>query len=183
MGAWSLGRDAVLFREQSLIPLTRHAKLVEVARLPAEETPEEKKARDKLAEYAGKVLPWIPGEVVVLYGALITLFVQNKPEDVGDTSSVVLTIGGALFAGGFVLLAAFANTSDASWRSKPLLGRAGLATVAFAIWSLTVPNSGWNTINCIAENPVETAAIAGVVGLIFSFVATGIDNRLSKKSG
>jgi hypothetical protein len=169
MGAWSLGREAALAKQ-----LPRQAR--ELAKEPQD-------PQDTLSDLAGKVLAWIPGEVVVLYGALITLFVQNDAEKIGDSASVVLTIGGVVFAGLFVLLAAFASTSGAGWLTMRIKGRAVLASIAFLIWSLTVPNSGWNEFDWIADHPIETAAIAGVVGLVFSLLATGVDNRLGDEAG
>lgn len=180
MGAWSLGRDAVLFEPRPAIPPTRQTVADADPRSVSEKEGEPPQAapRDTMAELAGKVLAWIPGEVVVLYGALVTLFVQNDAEKIGDTASVILTVLGILFAGGFVVLAAWSNTSKAGWLTKRVRGRAVLASFAFLIWSLTVPNSGWNEIEWIAEHPAETTAVAGVLGLVFSLVATGADNRL-----
>lgn len=185
MGAWTLGRDAALLQREASIPPTRAAVAHADPRSEAEKAgePAPQEAKETLADMAGKLLTWIPGEVIALYGALLTIAMQNNPEKLGSDLSIALTVLGVIVAGGFVLLAAYSNTTDESWQSKRIKWRAGLASVAFAIWSLTVPNSGWNEINWIAENPGLVAGIAGFLGIAFSFFATGKDNRLAKEVG
>jgi hypothetical protein len=134
-----------------------------------------------MSDLAGKVLAWIPGEVIVIYGALITLFVGSESENLGSSASIILTAIGIILAGGLVVLAAWSSTSGAGWLTKRIKGRAVLASAAFIIWSLTVPDSGWQEIGWIADHPAETAALAGIIGLIFSLIAAGADNRWGKQ--
>lgn len=53
-------------------------------------------------------------------------------------------------------------------------GRAILAVVAFLIWSLTVPASGWHQLEAVAKNPGWVALIATLVGLFFGVLAERI---------
>jgi len=170
MGAWSLGRDAAQFEGE--VPAA--------ARAVAKNVDEVREAEKKLKDSAGKVLQWIPGEVIAFYGAITTIIVQNEAEAIGDTGSILLTVAGVLLAAGFVVLGAFANTSEKGWLTKRVVLRSVLAAVAFAIWSLTVPSSGWNQIEWIKDHPAITAAIAGVLGLCFSMFATGADKHWGK---
>jgi hypothetical protein len=55
-------------------------------------------------------------------------------------------------------------------RSSPLV-LALMAVVAFAIWSLAIPDSGWYDWNSVASNPGWVALIAGVGGLVFGAIA------------
>ena len=57
---------------------------------------------------------------------------------------------------------------------------AGLACGAFAIWTLSVPFSGWQQIDFVNENQAAVAVIAAVVGLFFGFLADGITKALAK---
>ncbi|HYZ13484.1 MAG TPA: hypothetical protein VFA08_07760 [Actinomycetota bacterium] len=53
-------------------------------------------------------------------------------------------------------------------------GRALLAVVAFLIWSLTVPESGWHEFEAVAKNPGWVALIATLAGLFFGVLAERI---------
>jgi hypothetical protein len=172
MGAWSLGRDVAKFDAKAIDGET--PSLATVAAV--------KEAESTVKDFAGKVLQWIPGEVIAFYGAITTIIVQNDKDSIGDLGTVLLTGAGVLFAAGFVVLAAFSNTSKSGWLTKQVKLRSALAAVAFAIWSLTIPSSGWNQINWIAENPAPTAAIAGFLGLVFSMFATGADKHWGGES-
>jgi hypothetical protein len=193
MGAWGLGRDGALLDaapappEAPAVPATPAAPEAPAPpgqpAAPAPPAPlEEPPAANKtMSDLAGKVLAWIPGEVVVIYGALITLFIGSESESLGSSTSIILTAAGIILAGGLVVLAAWSSTSGPGWLTKRIKGRAALACIAFVIWSLTVPDSGWQELGWIADHPAETAAIAGVIGLIFSLIATGADNRWGKQ--
>jgi hypothetical protein len=200
MGAWGLGREAAVLerervreerdleaalemdatQEEHERGVPEEHRVAEAHRKVQGQKPTPDEAQSTMTDLAGKVLSWIPGEVVVLYGALITLFVGTSADSPGDAASIILTVLGVIFASGFVVLAAWSSTSDSEWLTKRIKGRAFLAGVAFVIWSLTVPDSGWQEIKWIAEHPAQTAGIAGVFGLIFSLIATGADNRWAK---
>jgi hypothetical protein len=123
----------------------------------------------------GPILEWIPAEVVVAYGALLTLLVQKGSGSAG-TVAIALTVAGFPLAAVFVVASAWANTKDRWWTSRVRV-RAGLAAGGFVIWSLTVPSSGWTEIRWISENPAPTAALAGLAGVVYSLFATGADRR------
>lgn len=174
MGAWSLGRDVARLEIEPM-----GAGVAETAP-PATITSVEE-AESKMKDFAGKVLQWIPGELVVFYGALTTIIVQNESDTAADTGMVLLTVAAVLLAPAIVALGTFSNTSEPGWFTRRVALRCGLATIAFAIWSLTIPNSGWNHIDWIADNPAPTAAIAGFLGLLFSMFATGADKHWGGK--
>lgn len=174
MGAWSLGRDVSRF--EGVAPRAVAAEVAPGAKVPANVVAVEE-AETQLKDFAGKVLQWIPGEVIAFYGAITTIIVQNEKESIGNLGSILLTAAGVLLSAAFVLLAAFSNTSEKGWLTKRVKLRSGLAAIAFVIWSLTIPSSGWNQIDWIAKHPAPTAAIAGLLGLVFSLFATGADKH------
>ena len=52
-----------------------------------------------------------------------------------------------------------------------------LAAVAFAIWSLSVPMNGWQSITLIATNKGAVAVGAALAGILFGYLAEGITKR------
>ncbi|MBA3866284.1 MAG: hypothetical protein H0X42_08050 [Solirubrobacterales bacterium] len=173
MGAWSLGRDVATLEGSGAQAVAAG----QPANLAAQQ-----EAEAKLQDFAGKVLQWIPGEVIAFYAAITTIIVKNEEQAIGDTGSIVLTVAGVILAAGFVTLAAFSNTSEKGWFTRRVRIRSVLAAVGFAIWSLAVPGSGWNEIGWIADHPAPTAAIAAVLGLVFSMFATGADKHWGEES-
>src|SRR3954453_17897765 len=83
-----------------------------------------------------RVTKWIPGDALALYAAAVTAFASKS----GAQPSVALLVVGIVACGALVLLSAFATSGSiatSAWLP------AGLASGAFAIWSLSVPFSGW----------------------------------------
>ena len=121
-----------------------------------------------ITDVVDTVVKWIPGEVLALYAAGVTL--------IGRPSTFWLVVG-IVLAPLVVLLAAFARTG----RLEPglrTLTRAGLMTVAAVIWSFVVPLSGWAGWSAIADNSAVVALTAALGGLIFGLVAEGVSARL-----
>lgn len=179
MGAWNLGREAAI----AAAPASelRNATDMKVAyaynaQAEAGEQSDSDASKDTL-KMIGKLLDWIPAEVVVLYGVALSLLAQT-----GNRTALILTIIGLPISALFVFGSAWA-TAKSKWWSKQTKGRMFLAPVAFVIWSLTVPGSGWDEIGWIKDNPEWTAAIALGLAAVFSIIALGLDNRWSKKSG
>jgi hypothetical protein len=126
----------------------------------------------ELQETINKVVKWIPGDALAVYAAAVTAFAAKS----GARPSIVLLIVGIVLAAALVPLGAFA--AKGSIPGKSLLP-AALAAFAFAIWSLSVPFSGWQRWHVVHENQAEVAIVAAVLALLFGLVAEG----LSKKYG
>lgn len=123
--------------------------------------------------YVGRVLEWIPADVIALYAAAITAFEQEPT----DGSSKVLIVGGVVLAFVAVVLGAFAGDGF----SKTVWLRACLAPIAFLIWSPSVPNSGWQDIEWIADHPGLTVMACAVLAFIFALAAQGLEKRIKRK--
>lgn len=148
MSAWQLGHSATL-----------------VPRMLEEEP-----RPTTLLTFVGRVLTWIPADVVALYAAAITA-VADEPQ--GATGKW-LVVGGACLALVAVPLGAFSANSGITKKVKV---RMVLAPIAFVIWSPTVPASGWNDIGFVVAHPGWTVVICAVAGFLFAQVAEGIDKR------
>ena len=121
---------------------------------------------DKLKRYIDKITVWIPGDVVVIYVAGVTALLSQSTQP-----NVVWLVVMAIVTLVYVPIAAWVarkQITGAVW------GRALLAVVAFLIWSLTVPRSGWHELEAVAKNPGWVALIAAVVGLFFGLLAERI---------
>jgi len=55
--------------------------------------------------------------------------------------------------------------------------KAGLATLAFAIWSLSIPRSGWQEWRVVSENPGWVTTVSALGGLMFGLLASGIERK------
>jgi hypothetical protein len=125
--------------------------------------------------FVGKLIEWIPADVVALYAALITAL-ESDPAKADAKWLVGVGVALALVA---VPLGAWSGRSKLSdpklWFSRLVKKRTALAPIAFMIWSPTVPNSGWQDIKWISENLAVTTAICAILAFLFALVATGID--------
>jgi hypothetical protein len=125
-----------------------------------------REAGDTLKRYIDKITMWIPGDVVVIYVAGVTVLLAQ-----GNESSVVWLVVMAVVTLVYVPIAAWVarrQITGAVW------GRALLAVVAFLIWSLTVPANGWLEVEAVAKEPGWVALIAAVAGLFFGLFAERI---------
>jgi hypothetical protein len=121
---------------------------------------------DTLKRYIDKITVWIPGDVLVIYVAGVTALLtqSNEPNVVWLVVMAVITLV-------YVPIAAWVarkQITGAVWV------RALLAVVAFLIWSLTVPESGWQELEAVAKNPGWVALIATLAGLFFGLLAERI---------
>ncbi|MCX6398307.1 MAG: hypothetical protein NTX33_00045 [Propionibacteriales bacterium] len=110
-----------------------------------------------------KLVAWIPGDVVMLYIAAVSAIGLSEP-------SVLLLLIAVAVAPVVVWLG---NRSlEAPKRLGHIGRRAGLAAVATALWALTVPGSGWQEIDVIADNSEIVAVAAAALGLLFGMIAS-----------
>jgi hypothetical protein len=118
-------------------------------------------------EAIDRLTKWIPGDVLALYVAAVTAFADSD----GAKPSPILLIVFVVLSAVFVLGSSFAQTGKVS----PKLGLpAALAALAFAIWSLSVPFSGWQRLDFVNEHQAAVAIVAAVAGALFGFLANGL---------
>jgi hypothetical protein len=109
---------------------------------PAADAPE----GDNLLTIVGRILKWIPADVIVLFTAAITALVDEPKDAAGKW----LIFGGVVMSSLFVVGGAWAErTSGQPWLTKKAKVRAAVAPVAFLIWSPTVPDSGWQELKVV----------------------------------
>ena len=142
MSAWSLGAD-------------RGA----VVRLSGE---------DRTKEIIGRVVRWIPGDMVVLYAGAIN-WVSAEPK----LPSLPLLLVFIAATPVVVILGAFATRSVRRFDFV----KAVLAVIAFGIWSVSVPRSGWQQFDVVRENPGWVTALSALGGLMFGLLASGMERE------
>jgi hypothetical protein len=118
-----------------------------------------------LKSFVDRVVQWIPADVIAIYTLGITTLRTQSPDP--NPSLLWLVISGAL-ALVLVILGALATRKTVTKRDSVL---AILAVVAFGIWSLAIPDSGWASIDWVEDNPGWVALIAAVGGLLFGAIA------------
>lgn len=143
-----------------------------LGRVPAGEVVVEAQS-STLEKFVGKVLKWVPADLAVIYTGFIKALVDSPDDD----PNVRLTVVFIVLAPIAVLLVSF-SSGDRGVKGRALAARVVLAAPALAIWSGTVPNSGWDQIEWVAENPAWTVGIAAVAGFFFSLIADGIESRV-----
>jgi hypothetical protein len=128
------------------------------------------------------LVSWIPGDVIAAYMALVLALQHNAQTDVTMPTSKWWLIGAIAASGVFTFLGGFAKSPNlAGWEQwLELSVRVLLSACAFAIWSLVLPGSWWQSIDKIANNAAAVAVIAGVAAAAFGLLAQGIVNRLPK---
>ena len=119
----------------------------------------------------GKLTKWIPGDVIALYVAAVTALAAAK----NAQPSVALLIVFIVVTPLFVILSAFA--ASGSVQAKILLP-AILAAVAFTLWSLSVPLSGWQRWSFVHDHQAVVAIAAAIVAILYGFLAEGLTKRL-----
>jgi hypothetical protein len=120
-----------------------------------------------LSEYTDRILKWIPGDVLALYATGVTTI--GKPSWWWLIVAIVLSPA-------LVLLVPFTSSGHLDL-SRPVTTNAALGLVATLLWTLTIPNSGWQNIAGVSKNASTVALVVAVVGLLFSAVAEGFSQR------
>jgi hypothetical protein len=120
------------------------------------------------SEIVGRMVRWIPGDIVVLFAAAIN-WVSAEPEK-PSMKLLILFIAATPI---IVVLAAFASRAVARFDFV----KAALAAIAFTIWSLSVPRSGWHELELVAQNPGWVTLVSALGGLAFALFASGIERR------
>jgi len=116
------------------------------------------------------VTKWIPGDVLALYVAGVTALSASA----NAKPSIALLAAFVVFTGVIVILAEFATSGEIP--RKNLL-KALLAAIAFSIWSVSVPFSGWQRIDWVGDNQALVALVAAGVALAYCYAAEGISKK------
>jgi hypothetical protein len=132
-------------------------------------------ATAKVQSIIDRLTKWIPGEVITLYVAAVTAITTSKD---APEPSVGLLVLFTVAAGVVTILGAFSVSGTVP---PTTFVSAILAVVAFLIWSVTVPFSGWQKIDYVRENPEWVTVIAGLAGLVFYLLAEGIEKAMARK--
>lgn len=125
-------------------------------------------AKSPFADFIGRAVKWIPGDVIVLYGALVTGLEGVNPSP--NPSLLWLIV--------FWILTPVVAVGGAFATGESLrVGKLVLAFLAFGIWSLGLPDSGWQAWEAVRDNPIQSAAAAAIAGLLFGQLAEGLARK------
>jgi hypothetical protein len=116
-----------------------------------------------------RLTKWIPGDTLAIYVPGVTAIAASSGKP-----SVLLLVVMIVVTPLFVLGAAFSARHSID---RAVLTSAVLAAIAFTIWSLSVPLSGWQKLSWISENDGSVAIGAAILGVLFGQLAEGIVNR------
>lgn len=167
MSIWRIGTEAACREQRG------------TADLPLEFAPDpagpDAAGRATVTAAIDRLTKWIPGDVLALYVAAVTAFATD-----GAKPSLALLVAFVVLTPSFVLGAAFAGAGKL-YRGVVL--PAVLATVAFAIWTLSVPFSGWQRWSAVSDNRTAVAIVAAVAGVLFGYVAEGFTKRAARDAG
>jgi hypothetical protein len=116
-----------------------------------------------------KLTKWIPSDTLAIYVPGVTLLGASRasPSILFLIAMIVVT---PLFTLGFAF-------STGKPLTRTVWVSSALAAVAFAIWSLSVPMNGWQSITLIATNKGAVAVGAALAGILFGYLAEGITKR------
>ena len=125
------------------------------------------------------LVAWIPGEVIAGYMALVLALQADGTSATPKPTSVWWLIGAIGAAGLLTFLGGFSKSSYLSGDEWLELGvKVVLSAIAFALWSLVLPGSWWQSIHDIADNAAVVAILAGLSAAAFGLLAQGIVQRL-----
>ncbi|GAA0503950.1 hypothetical protein Ade02nite_35210 [Paractinoplanes deccanensis] len=146
---------------------------------PPTPKPPERRTREQTAgsrqgtqQFVNTLTKWIPGDALAVYVTGVTAL-HAQPQ---SRPSVPLLVVVAVVAPLLVIGGAWATGKPLG---TPTWVSAGLALVAFGIWSLTVPFSGWQRWSLISGNQEGVAIGAAVAALLFGLFAEGLVLRVT----
>lgn len=131
--------------------------------------PDAETAGEPLTAVFDKLTKWIPGDALAIYTPGVTIIGAFDSEP-----SVLLLV--AMLIATPLLTLGFAFSTGAPLTQAVWLS-AVLACVAFAIWSLSVPMNGWQSISFVADNKGLMAVGAAIIGTVFGYFAEGLTRR------
>ncbi len=122
----------------------------------------------KTKAFVDRVVQWIPADVIGIYTVGITTLKIESPDP--NPSPLWLVIA-AMLGFALVLIGARASRHRIVGRD---IAMAVAAVVAFAIWSLAIPESGWYHWHLVADHPGWVALVAAVGGILFGAFAEAL---------
>jgi hypothetical protein len=172
MSAVRIARDVVVAEDRAL---SRVRGAPDDGRSPsapmAPNSSSRNQASDAFQGALDKLTKWIPGDTLAIYAPGVTLLGVTA-----DEPSLLFLIIMILVTPLFVLGVAF---STGGTLSRQIVMAAILAMAAFAIWSLSIPSNGWQSLSLIADNKGVVAVGAAIVGILFGYFAEGITKRVA----
>jgi hypothetical protein len=125
---------------------------------------------DGIKERIDRLTKWIPGDTLALYVPGVTALAAASDAKPSVPWLIFMIIVTPLFVAG------------SAWAAEGKVGRktwftAGLAMLAFVIWTLTVPFSGWQRLDVVSDNQEWVALIAAVFGVLFGMLGEGFRKR------
>jgi hypothetical protein len=124
------------------------------------------------------LVEWIPGEVIAAYMALVLALQADGSSGTPESTSLWWLVGAIVAAGVLTFLGGFSKRSGLGSEWLELGVRVVLSAAAFALWSLVLPGSWWQSIHDIADNAAVVAIVAGLAASAFGLLAQGIVQRL-----
>jgi uncharacterized membrane protein len=127
------------------------------------------------------LVAWIPGEVIAAYMALVVALQGNdNTNGVVNPTSLWWLVGAIGASGVMTFLGGFSKSRHLTSNQRRELGvRVVLSAIAFALWSLVLPGSWWQSLKTIADNAAVVAIVAGIAAAAFGLLAEGIAQRLA----
>jgi hypothetical protein len=171
MSAWRIGAEAGALASESAGNRARYDEPAFGGPGTPQAPPSTSEASDMAFQAVfDRLAKWIPGDTLLLYVPGVTLISASS----GDPSVAFLVVM-IIVTPLFVLAAAFAAAGTIA---KSVWLAALLGAAAFAIWSMSVPLSGWQKWHVVANNSGAFALTAAVIGILFAYVAEGLSRRL-----
>jgi hypothetical protein len=141
----------------------------------AEQDPARRKAlEDARKSLLEQLTPWIPGDFVVTYGTLLTLWGTFR------ASFAWLVVWALALSFSFVFIGAFAATgftTRASRRWSALIARTIIGGVVSLVAAIAIPSSGWYDFADFVENEARWVASAALLIGVFIGVLKGLQKR------
>lgn len=161
----------------SLLTLGRTATTRDMAGDSSALTPEQQAEVKRQVEAArksliGSMAPWIPGDFLVTYGALLTAWTSLR----ASFPWMVLLAVGLAFA--LVFGAAFSETGFKDPKDrvyKRLIIRSLVGAFAAVYACFAVPNSGWYDFAWFVDNELAVITTAGIGATLIVLLLKGIE--------
>jgi hypothetical protein len=141
---------------------------------PVTEPADKEKVEAARKSLLDSLTPWIPGDFVISYGALLTAWARLRGSFPG------LIIIAAASSGVFVYGAAFAETGFTTRKSrqwKRLSIRTAVGAVVSVLAAVAIPNSGWYDFKAFVDNELSWIVTAGIIVTAVIFVLKGAQKR------
>lgn len=130
------------------------------------------------ADLLEQLAPWIPGDFVVVYGALLTAWAAIRNDFLW---LIVVAVASAIV---FVIGSAFADQGLKGVKEKrsPLLMRTLVGIPICVLAALAIPNSGWSQFEWFVNNEASVVLTASVVGIVpIAYLLRGISKSTGVK--